>query len=158
MVSNGCYDRGMIRHPMRPALSVALLAMLLCAACASAEPMVELRGERFVVELALTREEQARGLMFRDSLPQDHGMLFVFPSEAPRSFWMRNTRIPLDILYFDRELALVSMQQNARPCAVPPCPGYPSEGPAQYVLEINAGKAAELGVEKGDVLELLFDL
>lgn len=131
--------------------------MLLATACASAQPEVELRGERFTVELALTRQQQARGLMFRDQLPKDAGMLFIFNNEVPRSFWMKNTRIPLDILYFDAELLLVSLVENARPCVADPCPAYPSSGPAQYVLELNAGRAGQLGVTPGDQLRLLFE-
>lgn len=137
-----------------------LLAALLafgCTACATGEPWVELRGERFTVEIADDQEEQRRGLMFRDSMERDHGMLFIFPNEAPRGFWMRNTRIPLDILYFDAELRLVSVAANARPCKTERCPSYPSEGPAQYVLELNAGIAGELGVTRGDVLSLHLD-
>ena len=120
-------------------------------------PYVELKGQRFTVELAETQEKQALGLMFRDSLPQDHGMLFIFPGEARRSFWMKNTRIPLDILYFNSKLELISMAQDARPCRTRSCPGYPSEGPAQYVLELNSGKAAELGVQPGDLLGLYLE-
>jgi len=116
-----------------------------------------LNGESFTVELAETTEKQALGLMFRDSMPDDHGMLFLFPSEARRSFWMKNTRIPLDIFYFDAELALVSVAVNAAPCRTSRCPSYPSAGPAKYVLELNAGKATELGVQPGDVLELHLD-
>jgi hypothetical protein len=120
-------------------------------------PYVTLKNERFNVELAETSEKQALGLMFRDHLPDDHGMLFPFPSEALRSFWMKNTRIPLDIFYFDKELKLVSVAENASPCRTQQCPNYPSTGPAKYVLELNAGKAAELGVQTGDVLELHLD-
>jgi uncharacterized membrane protein (UPF0127 family) len=130
---------------------------LLCSSCMAAGPYVELKGQRFMVELAETQDKQALGLMFRDSLPQDHGMLFIFPGESRRSFWMKNTRIPLDILYFNSKLELVSMAENARPCRSKSCPGYPSEGPAKYVLELNSGKAAELGVKAGDVLELHLD-
>ena len=133
------------------------LALLLCwtvTGCASDQNHVELKGQRFSVELALTRDEQMRGLMFRESLAEDHGMLFIFPGEAPRSFWMKNTRIPLDIFYFDEELKLVSVAHNARPCVAPPCVGYPSAGPARYVLELNAGAAARLDVRQGDPLTL----
>ena len=132
------------------------IAALLTGAssCASSEPQVELKGKRFTVEVAATDEDRTLGLMFRDSLPPDHGMLFIFPTEAQRSFWMKNTRIPLDILYFDNSLKLVSVAENAKPCRVQQCPGYPSSGPARYVLELNAGKAAELGVQEGDELEL----
>ena len=74
-----------------------------------------------------------------------------------RSFWMKNCRIPLDIFYFDDELKLVSVAENAKPCKTARCPSYPSKGPAKYVLELNAGKASELGVQPGDVLELHID-
>ncbi len=120
-------------------------------------PYVELNQERFSVELADTQDKRALGLMFRDSMPDDHGMLFVFPGETRRSFWMKNTRIPLDIFYFDNNLALVSVAENTPPCRTPECPTYPSDGPARYVLELNAGKAAELGAKPGDVLELHLD-
>jgi len=90
-------------------------------------------------------------------MAQDHGMLFIFVNEAPRSFWMKNTRIPLDIIYFNSALELVSIAANTRPCRVAQCPGYPSEGPAQYVLELNAGMATELGLAAGDVMVLRLD-
>jgi uncharacterized membrane protein (UPF0127 family) len=134
-----------------------IMAALLCSSCLAQDPYVVLKGQRFVVELALDRDKQALGLMFRDSLPDSHGMLFVFPNEQMRSFWMKNTRIPLDIFYFDSELKLVNVAMNARPCRTQQCRGYPSTGPAQYVLELNSGKAVELGVEPGDLLELHID-
>jgi len=131
-----------------------VVALLFCASCSSAEPEVELKGERFDVELATTPQEQALGLMFRDSMADDHGMLFVFPDSAPRRFWMKNTRIPLDIFYFDENLKLVSVAEDTKPCRVQQCPSYASAGPARYVLELNAGKAAELSVKPGDELQL----
>jgi uncharacterized membrane protein (UPF0127 family) len=133
------------------------LTLFICTACKAGDPRVILKDERFTVELAETSEKQALGLMFRDSLPDDHGMLFLFPGEAIRSFWMKNTRIALDIFYFDEELKLVSVAENVQPCRTPRCPSYPSTGLAKYVLELNAGKAAELGVQVGDVLELRLD-
>lgn len=131
-----------------------LLTALLCASCMAQEPYVVLKGERFTVELADTAEKQALGLMFRDHLDDSHGMLFLFPREGMRSFWMKNTRIPLDIFYFDADLRLVSVAENARPCKTRSCPAYPSKAPARYVLELNAGEAARLGVETGDRLQL----
>lgn len=133
------------------------LAALICTSCMAQEPHVILKGERFFVDLALDSDTQALGLMFREELADDHGMLFVFPVENMRSFWMKNCRIPLDIFYFDEELKLVSVAENARPCKTARCPSYPSKGPAKYVLELNAGKASELGVQPGDVLELRID-
>lgn len=133
------------------------LTVLACSSCVAQDPYVVLKGERFTVELADTSEKQALGLMFRDHLADDHGMLFRFPGEAMRSFWMKNTRIPLDIFYFDSNLQLVSVAENAQPCRSQRCPPYPSAAPAQYVLELRAGTAAELGVRPGDVLELHLD-
>jgi uncharacterized membrane protein (UPF0127 family) len=130
---------------------------LLCSSCMAQDPYVVLKGESFTVELAETTEKQALGLMFREELQEDHGMLFLFPGQAMRSFWMKNTRIPLDIFYFDENLSLVSVSENARPCRTQRCPGYPSTAPAKYVLELNAGKALELGVQKGDTLSLHLD-
>jgi uncharacterized membrane protein (UPF0127 family) len=128
-----------------------------CTACASGGPSVELGGKSFSVEIADTQEEHALGLMFRDSMPPDQGMIFIFQDEAPRSFWMKNTRIPLDIMYFDKDLKLVSISANTPPCRVSRCPSYPSTAPAMYVLELNAGVASELGVGPGDRLTLKLD-
>ena len=136
---------------------LGIVALLGCTSCSPAEPRVALKGERFSVELASTPKQQALGLMFRDSMAEDHGMLFIFPGSATRSFWMKNTRIALDIFYFDDNLKLVSVAENTPPCRVAQCPNYPSAGPAKYVLELNAGKAAELSVKPGDELQLFLD-
>lgn len=92
--------------------------------------------------------------MFRDSMPKNHGMLFIFPSERNRSFWMKNCRFPLDIIYFDKDLSLVNVVRGARPCRSAQCPSYHSAGPAMYVLELNAGLADDLGLQPGDLIEL----
>ena len=140
---------------MRFLLCVLMFAA--CTACASGGPSVELGGKSFAVEIADTREKQALGLMFRDEMPADKGMLFIFPNEAPRSFWMKNTRIPLDIMYFDKDLNMVSISADTQPCRVSRCPSYPSIAPAMYVLELNAGTASELGVGPGDRLTIELD-
>jgi uncharacterized membrane protein (UPF0127 family) len=136
---------------------LCVLMLMTCTACASGGPGVELGSKRFGVEIADTQEKQALGLMFRDSMPADEGMLFIFPNEALRSFWMKNTRIPLDIMYFDKDLRLVSISADTPPCRVSRCPSYPSTGPAKYVLELNAGTASELGVTVGDRLIVELD-
>ena len=138
-------------------LLLCVLMLTACTACASGGPGVELGGKSFSVEIADTSEKQALGLMFRDKMPADHGMLFIFPNEAPRSFWMKNTRIPLDIMYFDKELKMVGISADTPPCKVSRCPSYPSIAPAKYVLELNAGSASELGVGPGDRLTIEFD-
>jgi len=139
---------------LRALVLLPLLSLL--SACASAgTPWVELGGERFRVEVADDNDERARGLMFRDSLDADAGMLFIHDQEAPQAYWMKNTRIPLDILYFDRQLRLVAQQRDVPPCSLGNrCPSYPSHVPALYVLELNAGQAARLKLENGAVLRL----
>lgn len=131
--------------------------MLLCVVllplpgCASSDgTWVELNGERFEVELADTDEARARGLMFRNRLEADHGMLFVFEREEPQAFWMRNTLIALDILYFDAGRELVSIAASVPPCTTLRCPSYPSAAPARFTLELNAGTARRLGTRPGD--------
>jgi uncharacterized membrane protein (UPF0127 family) len=138
-------------------LLLCVLMLITCAACASGGPSVELGGKTFAVEIADTSEKQALGLMFRNSMEADQGMLFIFPNESPRSFWMKNTRIPLDIMYFDKELKMVSISADTPPCKVTRCPSYPSKAPAMYVLELNAGAAKKLGVGEGNKLTLKLD-
>ena len=141
----------MIRSLARLSLLPLLLAL---SACASARtPWVEVGGERFQVEVADDDAERARGLMFRDAMADDHGMLFIHDRQEPQAYWMKNTRIPLDILYFDRDRRLVSQQRDVPPCSAGDrCPPYPSRAPAQYVLELNAGQAARLGLQDGALL------
>jgi uncharacterized protein len=129
------------------------LCAFYCVANA-AEPTVELKGHRFNIELALDAATQQRGLMFRDEMPTDHGMLFIFDRPNLQTFWMKNCRMPLDILYFDANYKLINVQQRVPPCrdADGTCPVYPSTGPAQYVLELNAGTAEKIGVKAGDAL------
>jgi uncharacterized membrane protein (UPF0127 family) len=131
-------------------------ALLLLSACASARtPWVEIGGERFQVEIADDDAERARGLMFRDELAQGHGMLFIHDRQEPQAYWMKNTKIPLDILYFDRDRRLVTQQRDVPPCSAGDrCPPYPSRAPALYVLELNAGQAARLKLEDGAELHL----
>ncbi|WP_045728180.1 DUF192 domain-containing protein [Xanthomonas sp. GPE 39] len=137
------------------ALSVLFLVAL--SSCASAgDHWVELGGHRYQVELAQDDATRARGLMFRDKLEADHGMLFIHEHEEPQAYWMKNTKIPLDILYFDTQRKLVAQQRNVPPCSAGNgCPPYPSNAPARYVLELNAGQAEQLKLQNG--AELHFD-
>ncbi len=104
---------------------------------------------RFDVYLALDRGQQARGLMFVRELPDTTGMLFIYPREQYVSIWMKNTYIPLDVI-FARESGDVSyIHENAEPQSQRSI--YPGEH-SQFVLEINGGLAAKLGIEPGSVL------
>lgn len=144
-----------MRRTLRSAAVLAILLPLAGCALGSAGPWVELRGERFQVEVADDHDERQRGLMFRDVLPEGTGMLFLHDQQQPLGYWMKNTKIPLDILYFDADRRLVSVSRGVPPCSLGDrCPPYPSRAPALYVLELNAGQADRLAVEKGD--ELVF--
>ncbi|MFC5571546.1 DUF192 domain-containing protein [Lysobacter yangpyeongensis] len=145
---------------MQPIKAVALVSLLAAGGCATGgQPWVELAGHRYQVEIADDDAERARGLMFRDELARDHGMLFIHDVEEPQAYWMKNTRIPLDILYFDDARRLVSQQRDVPPCALGDgCPPYPSEAPARYVLELNAGEAARLKLENGAQLTFSADI
>ena len=147
-------------HPdyaMRPCSLLAnALALAVLTGCASApqETWVELAGARYSVEIADDDAERAKGLMFRDSMGESQGMLFIHEREEMQAYWMKNTRIPLDILYFDSARRLVSQQRDVPPCTLGDgCPPYPSSAPARFVLELNAGHARRLGLEEGAELK-----
>jgi len=143
-----------MRNGFAHLLGVTFAASLAACSARATGPSVELKGQRFDVEIADTEPARERGLMFRESMPADHGMLFLFDDNAVRTFWMKNCRMPLDILYFDEKYKLVSVQQRVPACRSEPCPVYPSEGAAKYVLELNAGVADKLGVKPGDAIKL----
>jgi uncharacterized membrane protein (UPF0127 family) len=146
---------------MRRSLALfCLLALGSMSACASSPPAqqdgpkaaaVVLQGHRVDVEIAADDASRAHGLMDRTSMPADHGMLFVFPDDMVRTFWMKDTLIPLDMLFLDAHRKIVTVLRDVPPCKADPCPVYPSTQPARYVLELNGGAAAKLGVRVGDI-------
>jgi uncharacterized membrane protein (UPF0127 family) len=103
----------------------------------------------FQVELAVTWEQQAQGLMFRQSMPEDHGMLFLYESEGPRSMWMKNTYIPLDILFIGGDGRILSIAERTVPLSLST---ISSGRPAKAVLELNGGTADRLGIRPGDLV------
>lgn len=105
-------------------------------------------------ELAQTPAQWERGLMFRTSMAADHGMLFVFPAEAPQSFWMKNTKIPLDMIFISAAGKIVDIKNDFQPCLAADCPSYTSAAPAQYALEINGGLAQKNSINIGDSLQI----
>lgn len=100
----------------------------------------------FTLELAEGTAETTQGMMYRRSVPEGTGMLFIMPEEQYQSFWMRNTYVPLDIIYLSEAGNVVSIQANAQPMNETP---LPSEGPAKYVLEIAGGASANLKITPG---------
>ena len=102
------------------------------------------------IEIADTDYDTQTGLMYRNSMEDNQGMLFVFPTMRERFFYMKNTKIPLDLIYLDNNKQIVSFQENARPLDEG---SLPSKVPAQYVLEVNAGLADKWLLEIGDRIE-----
>ncbi len=148
------------------ALAALLVAALLLPGCASLSspgsssalsgtttlPVTLPDGTQIRAELAITPEEQARGLMFRDVLPPNYGMLFIAPDVSPRAFWMFQTRIPLDIIWLDEDRRVVEISAHTPPCGSQDprnCPNYGGQAPSKYVLELAAGEAEAHGIGVG---------
>lgn len=104
----------------------------------------------FNVELATTPEEREQGLMYRDSLAADAAMLFLFGQEGNYPFWMKNTKIPLDVIWIDKDKKVVFISKNVQPCGADYCPDVIPAGSALYVLEIKAGMAEKIGIKRSD--------
>jgi len=109
----------------------------------------------FYVELAETQKERTQGLMFRESLDLNKGMLFIFEEEGEPSFWMKNTLIPLDIIWISKDKEVVFAERNVQPCTRENCEMISPDRKAKYVLEINAGITDKIDLKIGD--RLVFD-
>jgi len=105
------------------------------------------------IEIADNDQERMRGLMDRQNLPDNAGMLFVFSNDEPRSFWMKNTFISLDIIYINFRKEIVSIQKYTQPKSTY---SIPSEKPARYVLEVNAGFTDKYGIKPGDKIDFSY--
>lgn len=147
-------------RPTLRALRAAVVLLLLLHGCSpSSASTVTLqpasgRAVPVEVELATTPEARQLGLMYRDHLAPGKGMLFVFPEAAPQSFWMRNTKIPLDILFIDDDGRIVRIHERTTPFSEA---GLPSGAPVRFVLEVPGGYCDDVGVGEGDKV-LLGDL
>ncbi len=106
-------------------------------------------GKPLQVEIARTPTARARGLMFRATLPEDYGMLFIFERPGKNQFWMKNTLIPLDILWMDDRKRIIHIAYQVPPCKLDPCPLYGPTADSHYVLEVKAGVAHKRGLRIG---------
>ncbi len=111
---------------------------------------MQIGSQNFTLEVADTDSNREFGLMKRDSMPGDHGMIFVFSSDQPRGFWMKNTRIPLDIIFVRSDGTVVSIHTMRAYDLTP----TNSKGAARYAIELNAGAATQAGVKPGDKLHI----
>ena len=141
----------MKKAPLRR-LAVIILVMLPLASSCRKDPVgdrVCFPGVCYAVELAATPENRQRGLQNRAQLAPDKGMLFVFPVSSAYGFWMKETLIPLDMIWMDQNRRIIHIEEHVPPCESSPCPVYEPAEPALYVLEVNAGQVAEKRIKTG---------
>jgi uncharacterized membrane protein (UPF0127 family) len=121
-------------------------------ATASGPRVILPNGSVIAVEVVADDESRAQGLMYRDRLDPAAGMLFLFGEDQRHSFWMKNTRIPLDMIFIDANRRIVGIERDVPPCRVQDCPSYGPDADSRYVLEIAGGVAKQHGLKNGDVL------
>ncbi len=158
---------------LKTSLSVA--ALILLSGCstlssvkkmtANASPQIEqgqqlpttaialIKDATIQLEVAQTPQQQATGLMFRESLADDRGMLFPFPNERMARFWMKNVPISLDMIFLNGD-RVVGIASDVPPCKTEPCPVYGPNALVDGVIELRGGRARELAVEVGDTIEI----
>ncbi len=120
------------------------------------ENLVCFKDNCFKVELALTEKERERGLMLRNYLDSNAGMFFVFEKEEEYPFWMKNTKIPLDIIWINENKEIVFLRKNVQPCRETGCEIVAPDKKARYVLEINGGMSDKINLKPGD--KLIFNI
>lgn len=144
---------------MKRIFPVLLIALAVCSlARTPSEDYIQVffpNGKIITAELAVSDAERARGLMNREIINPDQGMLFVFDNEEVHSMWMKNMLIPLDFLWLDREQRIVHIEENVPPCDRDPCPSYASKIPAMYVLELKAGSIKQNGLNLYDKIDFV---
>jgi len=132
-----------------------VLVLLSCVFCSASEVKLiplYIGSNTFTVEIADTPGKRSLGLMYREYIPDNYGMLFLFDEEEYQSFWMMNCKVSLDIIYIDSGKRVVDIYPSVPPCKKEPCPSYMSRKPAQYVLELRANRAKELNLKPGDYI------
>ena len=123
------------------------------AAADAAAPRIILPDHSaIIVEVASDDPTREQGLMYRDHMAEDRGMIFLFPQAGEYPFWMKNTLIPLDMIWMDADHRIVHIAHDVQPCKADPCPNYPPNAKASSVLELAAGVAAKHHLKDGDVL------
>jgi len=133
-------------------LTAFLIAVIFVSGCYTKD-LVIFDNVTINVEIADSDEERANGLMFREFLGEDKGMLFVFDDSLPRIFWMKNTLIPLDIIFISEDFRIINIME-AEPCEKEPCEFYYSRGNARYVLEVNNGFSKNFNISVGKLVDI----
>lgn len=146
---------------MRDVMLVLMFGMVACAGTSVGGQWASPRGEvvfpdrtKVIVEIADTDAKRQRGLMFREQMAPTDGMIFLFDEPGNYPFWMKNTLIPLDMIWLDRDARIVWIAESVPPCKADPCPSYDHKGQALYVVEVVSGFAKEHKLRVGDRLVL----
>ncbi|MGA2136392.1 MAG: DUF192 domain-containing protein [Bryobacteraceae bacterium] len=152
-----------MRFFLPPLLILPLMAMawLGCSSDTGGPEVLNTRtvtlpgGQKIRAEVEVTQVDMRKGMMFRDSLPQGHGMLFIHDEPGLYPYWMFQCRIPLDMLWMDPQHKIVEISADTPPCrdAAEKCPNYGGHEQAQYVLELGGGEAKRLGLKVGQTLD-----
>ena len=142
-------------------LPILMVGMVACSGARVDGQWASPRGEvvfpdqtKVTVEIADTEAKRQRGLMFREQMAPTDGMIFLFDEPGNYPFWMKNTLIPLDMIWLDRDARIVWIAQSVPPCKADPCPSYDHKGQALYVVEVVSGFAKEHKLKVGDTLTL----
>jgi uncharacterized membrane protein (UPF0127 family) len=155
-VGRSCFSDSDCTSPLRCIASACAVPPAMTGEAPADTPVVRFRTDQgvalYYLEVAQTGAQRQRGLMHRPSMRDDWGMLFVFGAEAPLSFWMQNTYLPLDMVFLDDELVVVGVVADAVPLTTD---SRAVEGSSRYVIELNAGEAARRGITAGTQAELL---
>ena len=146
---------------MRATVMMLLLAMIACGGTKVQGQWASPRGSvifpdktKVTVEIADTEEKRQRGLMFREHLAPTDGMIFLFDEPGNYPFWMKNTLIPLDMIWLDRNAEIVWIAESVPPCKADPCPSFDHKGQASYVVEVVSGFAKDHKLKVGHKLVL----
>jgi uncharacterized protein len=135
-------------------LSTLMAAVVVTSSCRhKAQNLACAKQACYEIELASTAAEMALGLMHRTHLEADRGMLFIFSESTIHPFWMKNTLIPLDMIWMDHARRVVHIEEVVPPCTADPCPRYTPSHESLYVLELNAGEVKRIDLQVGDQLE-----
>jgi hypothetical protein len=151
------------KAPMRNGMKNGIIAIplclsLFCSGQSAKDKFIKVYfpdGFSATAELAVSDEERAQGLMFREKLNEDQAMLFLFEVEEVHSFWMKNMRFAIDILWLDGQRRIVHLESRVPPCAKDPCPTYVPASPAAFVLEVQAGFAEKHGLRLYDRIDFV---
>ncbi len=133
---------------------IVVLCLQGCLPSHAQDKQICFKDHCFSVEIASDDESRMKGLQFRKEMPANHGMLFIFPFAAKYSFWMKDTLIPLDMIWLDSSYRIVYIAHNVPPCKTDPCPTYEPSKDALYVLELNAGLAESLHIREVDTAQI----